>query len=237
MTDAITRTNEPMPESGGGMIEATKRAVIVGLRDAIKGSTLNNLVNGSEITVDMEYPLIEEKYPGIWVQFSFTKIINSGVGWEQMLVEIENEGQADEKPHWMPVREFMFEGRATLTIVALTSLERDRIADAVVSMLMFSRPPETDVVYKGTKQFRQLLTTLARNPYISMTINTDQIIPGGQATTTGVPWDPEILGYEDSYSFDLLGQSNIIFRHDGTYELKRIDVAHEVVVPEPYDWQ
>ncbi|QIG58327.1 hypothetical protein SEA_SKOG_175 [Gordonia phage Skog] len=237
MTDAILRTNTPMPESGGGMIEATKRAVIVGLRDAIKGSTLNNLIEGNEITVDMEYPLVQEKYPGIWVQFSFTNIINSGLGWEQMLVEIENEGQANEKPHWMPVREFTFEGRATLTVVALTSLERDRIADAIVTMLMFSRPPETDVLYKGTKQFRQLLTSLANNPYVSMSINTDKIIPGGQATTTGVPWDPEILGYEDTYSFDLLGQSNIIFRHDGTYELKRIDVAHEVEVPEPYDWQ
>lgn len=241
MTEQSLRTNAPLPGSGGaganvGMVESVKRAVIVGLRDAISGTTLNGLVNGDRLTIEMEYPLVEEKYPGIWVQFSFTKIQNSGVGWELMQEVITSDEDGEHK-NYEPVREFTFEGRVTLTIVALTSLERDRISDAVLTMLLFSRPPETEVIDRGTKQFRQLLTSLAENPYVSMSVNTDVVTPGGQAVTTGVPWDSEILGYEDSYSFDILGQTNIVFRHDGSYILRRIDIKPEKIIPSRYDWQ
>jgi len=238
VNDEISRTNAMFPGSRGGMIETVKRAVILALREAVSGSTLNNLVNGDRLTVDMEYPMIEEKYPGIWVQFSFTKIQNSGLAWELLLKTVENEGTDEEWVNWEPIREVTFEGRVTMTIVALTSLERDRIADAVVTMLLFSRPPEHVITRadRDTKQFRQFIGSLAVNPYISLTVNTDITNPGGQAVTTGVPWDAEILGYEDTYSFDLLGQTNIIFHHDGTYSLHRIDVIPEMVMS-PYEWQ
>lgn len=239
MTEEAIRTNAMFPGNRGGPIETTKRSVILALRDAVSGSTLNNLVNGDRLTVDMEYPMIEEKYPGIWVQFSFTKMQNSGVAWELLNRTVENEGTPEEWVNWEPVREFTFEGRVTLSIVALTSLERDRIADAIVTMLLFSRVPEHVITRadRDTKQFRQLIGNLAENPYISMSINTDVLNPGGQAVTTGVPWDSEILGYEDSYSFDLLGQTNIAFRHDGTYSLHRIDMVGEMVEYDRFAWQ
>jgi len=53
--------------------------------------------------------------------------------------------------------------------------------------------------------------------------------------TTGVPWDEGIPGYEDSYSFDILGQTNIVFRHDGTYSLRNVIETPEMVTQ--YDWQ
>lgn len=230
----MTTPNAPFPGAGGaGMIETVKRAVIVALRDAITGTTLNGLVNGSEVTVDMEYPLKKERYPGIWVQFSFTKLVNAGIDHE-IIRKTVNE---DETVNWEPIREFIFEGRVSLSIVALTSLERDRLSDAVISMLMFSRPPE-NVITKAdedTKQFRQLISSLAENPYIAMTINRDELVPGGQAMSTGVPWDEEIPGYEDTYSFDILGQTNIVFAHDGSYTLRAI--TEVVDLPTRYDWQ
>lgn len=239
MTDEAIRVNALFPGNRGGPIESTKRAVILALREAVSGSTLNNLVNGDRLTVDMEYPMVEERYPGIWVQFSFTKMANSGVGWELLSKTVEDEGTDEEWVNWEPVREFTFEGRVTLSIVALTSLERDRIADAIVTMLLFSRVPEHVITRadRDTKQFRQLIGALAENPYISMSINTDVLNPGGQAVTTGVPWDSEILGYEDSYSFDLLGQTNIVFRNDGSFSLTRIDVVPEAVPYDRFSWQ
>ena len=104
-------------------------------------------------------------------------------------------------------------------------------------MLAFSRPPNNVLTNpsQDTKQFRQLISSLADNPYVSLTINHDQIIPGGQAMTTGVPWDEEIPGYEDSYGFDILGQTNIVFRDDGTYSLQ--NVAETPVLSSRYDWQ
>jgi hypothetical protein len=243
VNDPAKRTNDVFPGSTGGCIETVKRAIIGALRDALTGTTLNGLVNGSKITVDMEYPMVPEKYPGIWVQFSFTEMQNSGVGMELLYKHVLDEATETEPEDiaWEPIREFYFKGRATLTVVALTSLERDRIADGVISMLMFSRVPETVLTKasEDTKQFRQLIGALAANPYISMTLNHDVLLPGGQAMTTGVPWQADLPSYEDTYSFDLEGQTNIRFLHDGSFTLHRIDVIPEMIVPTPtrFQWQ
>lgn len=232
--------NAPFPGAGGaGMIETVKRAVMNALREALTGTTLNHLVNGTEVTVDMEYPIEKEHYPGIWVQFSFNEIVQAGIGHEPLIKNVVTAATEDtpEEVNWEPVREFQFKGRVTLTIVALTSLERDRLADAVITMLAFSRPPNGVVTDPtgDTRKFRQLISSLAENPYVSLTINHDQIVPGGQGMTTGVPWDEEIPGYEDSYSFDILGQTNIVFRDDGTYSLR--NVAETPRLPSRHDWQ
>lgn len=238
--DPTKTPNAPLPGAGGaGMIETVKRAVMGALRDALAGTSLNQIVNGSDVTVDMEYPIQKENYPGIWVQFSFNEIVQAGIGHEPLIknVIVPASDGVPEVVNWEPVREFQFKGRVTLTIVALTSLERDRLADAVITMLAFSRPPNNVLTNptEDTRQFRQLIAGLAENPYVSLTINHDQIIPGGQAMTTGVPWDEEIPGYEDTYSFDILGQTNIVFKHDGTYTLRNI--VDTEVVSNSYDWQ
>jgi hypothetical protein len=240
VTEASKRANTPFPGAGGsGMIETVKRAVMSALREALTGTSLNHLVNGTEVTIDMEYPIEKENYPGIWVQFSFNEIVQAGIGHEPLIRNVLAPATANtpEVVNWEPIREFQFKGRVTLTIVALTSLERDRLADAVITMLAFSRPPNhvlTDP-NEDTRQFRQLISSLSDNPYVSLTINHDQIVPGGQSMTTGVPWDEEIPGYEDTYSFDILGQTNIVFHHDGTYTLRNL-VETPVAVTR-YDWQ
>lgn len=238
--DLSKRSNTPFPGAGGsGMIETVKRAVMSALREALTGTTLNQTINGSDVTIDMEYPIEKESYPGIWVQFSFSDIMQAGIAHEPLLRTVV-EAATDTTPeivNWEPIREFQFRGRVTLTIVALSSLERDRLSDAVITMLAFSRVPEYTLTDPNadTKQFRQLIASLAENPYVSMTINHDQIIPGGQAMTTGVPWDEEIPGYEDTYSFDILGQTNIVFHNDGTYSLR--NVVDTPVMVSPHDWQ
>lgn len=235
---AAKRVNAEFPGgTPGGMIETVKRAVVVALRDALTGTGLDDAVSGSTIHVDMEYPLTKEKYPGVWVQFSFTKITNAGVGQELISHMVEHPGTPDERVNWEPIREFIFEGRVSLTVVALTSIERDRISDAVVTMLMFSRPNEaviTDTT-RDAKLFRQFISTLTANPYVSLAANLDMVAPGGQTTNVGVPWDPERLSYEDTYTFDLTGQSNIVIRHDGTYTLAALTQTPRAV--DPYQWQ
>lgn len=225
--------NRPIPGgAAGGVIEQVKTAVMVALKEALQGTTLGTDMSGSEVAVEMEYPMVKEYYPGIWVQFSFTEFVNAGLGMELPFKE--------DNGNWAVLKEFQFKGTVTMTIMALTNLQRDRIADSVVTMMMFARMPEhviTDPT-KDTKQFRTLITSIAANPYIAMTINQDTLQPGGQTMTPGVPWDEELPGYEDSYSFDVLGQSNIVFRNDGTYTLRAINVVDEI--PDPptrFDWQ
>lgn len=222
----------------GGVIEAVKRAVMVALKDQLTNTTLDG-VSQSEVSVEMEYPATPETYPGIWVQFNFTKFVNSGVGFEQYNRVVENEGEDNEVVRHELTREFTFEGTVRLTIVALTNLERDRLSDAVVTMLMFARAPEYVLTKpdEDTKQFRQLLFSLTNNPYVKLAINTDTIQPGGQSVLPGVPWDDEDLqGYEDNYSFDIYGQSDLVFRNDGTYTLREIVTTEDMVDYNPFEW-
>jgi hypothetical protein len=232
-SDPAKKTSQEYPGAGGsGMIETVKRAVMIALREALTGTTLSRLVNGTDVSVDMEYPIEKANYPGIWVQFSFSEIVQAGIGHEPLIRTVLT-GTEDnpEDVRWDTVREIQFKGRVTLTILALSSLERDRIADSVITMLAFSRPPDRALTKpsEDTKQFRQLIASLAANPFVCITLNHDQIIPGGQAMTTGVPWDEEIPGYEDTYSFDILGQTNILFSHDGTYTLRAIAQVPQLV--------
>lgn len=230
------RENRGIPGgTPGGVIESVKIAVMVALKESLSGTTLGIDMSGSDVAVEMEYPMVPEHYPGIWVQFSFTEFLNSGIGMELPFKETVNGVE-----QWSILKEFQFKGTVTLTVVALTNLERDRISDRVVTMLMYARVPEHVITMasEDTKQFRTLIGSLASNPYVAMTIDHDTLSPGGQSMTPGVPWDPELPGYEDSYSFSILGQSNIVFRNDGTYTLRAIDLNGQIdAPPSRFDWQ
>lgn len=237
--DPAKRVNDSLPGGvDGGVIETTKRAIVVALREALVGTSLGGGATADDtVKVDMEYPLTKERYPGVWVQFSYTDIMNSGLGQELLLRTVVDEGTPSERVNWEPVREFIYQGRVTLTVVALTSLQRDRIADAIVTMLMFSRPSEVHTVsdpLRDARQGRQFVAALAANPYVSLSVNHDMIRPGGQASTSGVPWDETAIGYEDNYSFDILGQANIVYRHDGTFTLRAM--AQRPELTDPHDW-
>jgi hypothetical protein len=225
--DLLTQVNDTLPGSTpGGLIEAVKRAVVTGLRDAVTTADLQ--VNGSGISIDLEYPLEEERYPGIWVQFSITKFTRAGIG-QEVAYQDPNTGT------WTPIQTFTFSGRVTLSIVALTNKDRDQLADSVIAMLAFTRTPEVWVTQpsQDTKQYRGLLASLDNNPFVSLTLNTDVINCGGQGVEVGVPWQPDKLAYTDNYSFDLLGQTQIRFMHDGAYTLSNVNYVPIVVTSVP----
>ena len=222
--EEFRRLNEILPYSDGGLIEAVKTAMIDALRETFEGMEITN--EASEVHVNFEYPMMEEEYPSIWVQFSLTQPLQrAGVAHEVY------------SPIGEPIQEWTFVGRMTFTIVALSSLVRDKIADTLIVNLAFARPMSTIITQpqKDVKQYRTLLSYLAKNPYISMTINTDKINPGGQSITVGVPWEEDIIAYEDTYSIELEGQFNVIFKHEGPYILRDFDI--EATRHDPFDWQ
>ena len=239
-----TLVNAKLPDSAGGLIQSTKEAIIVALREAMTASTLSIGNGDTTLEIDMEYPMELVNYPGIWVQFSISKLNRVGISHEVMTKTIENEGTPEEWINWEPVQEWGFEGRVSLTVVAMTSLERDRISDTLLTVLAFARPPSLVLTdpKRDTKQFKSLITELAKNPYIFMAINTDEIVAGGQSMAQA-PFDPEnFLTYEDTYSFDVMGQFAIKFKHDGTYTLTKIDEVPTMAstLPNhtwnPYEW-
>lgn len=218
----------PLPRSEGGLIESVKTAIVQALRTAMSGTSLFD--SGQAVYIDLEYPSVQTQYPGIWVQFSVTKLNRAGIAHE---VPVQ-----DKNGKWSFVEEWIFTGRVTLTIAALKSRDRDKIADALIMQLAFSRTPERVLTkpHDDTKRYRSLVAALDANPYIAMTIQTDVLTPGGQQVTQGVPWGDNVLGYEDSYSFDLVGNFNVQFANDGLYILSRINPVPTLMETEqPYN--
>ncbi|QZE10463.1 hypothetical protein SEA_SCOOBYDOOBYDOO_117 [Mycobacterium phage ScoobyDoobyDoo] len=237
---ADLRVNQEFPGAApGGIIEQVKRAIMVAIKQGLHGTTLGHDLAGSDVSVDMEYPMTAKHYPGIWVQFTFTEFTNAGIGHEQVRKVIENEGTPKERINWETIREVQFKGTVSLTVVSLTNLHRDRVSDWLVTMLAFARAPQYVITdpSRDTKQFRGFREALKDNPYIAIAVDHDTVTPGGQTVTPGVPWDPDTLGYEDSYSFQILGYSNLVFRNDGTYTLRAVNEDAVMVVDhDPFSW-
>ena len=228
--DLTQQVNQQLPgDTSGGPIESVKRAVVVALREAFTRTAMQISEDG--IYIDLEYPLKEEQYPGIWVQFSLTKFVRGGIGHETVVFD-------PGLNQWTPIQVWTFEGRVTLSLVALKNKTRDQIADRIITEIAFSRTPEVWVTQPGqdTQQYRSLIAAINDNQYVSITLNTDMVMPGGQNMEIGVPWQPDTLAYVDSYAFDLIGQTQVKFRHDGAYTLARIDVNPTAVdsVPDQY---
>lgn len=229
-----TVTNQFLPESAGGLIQAVKEAVVMATRDALTDTSLD--ISDSEITVEYEYGMVVQRLPGVWIQFSVQELKRVGISHE-IMTQTPAPDNDPSGPNWEPIQEWTFQGRITFTVVALTSLERDRISDILLMNLAFARPPM--LVMKrpnqDTAQFKTLITSLAHNPFVSLTLNTDEIISGGQSMDRDVPWMEGELVYEDTYSIDLIGQFNIKFGHDGLFTLHRVDL---VIEPNynPGDW-
>lgn len=217
LPDPTTILNEPLPRawSEGGIIESVKRAVVTGVRNAFASSTLGT-VDGSQFYIDIEYPTDTTKYPGVWVQFAVQNLARAGIAMETWT--------KDDRGEWGAIHEWSFDGRITLTIAALSSKDRDRLADTVIAQLAFARPPDLVIrdPRKDAKQMKGLITTLDENPYVSMTLNTDIVTSGGQTVTSGTPWATNILLYEDNYSIGCHGQFNMRFSYDGIYELVEV---------------
>jgi len=214
---------EVAPNSAGGMIEGVKKGVIVALRTLFIGTSLTT--DQSQVHVDMEYPASAETYPNIFVQFSTSVLRTSGIGHETIT------------PEGNLTKQWYYEGRVSLTILALTSLERDRITDSVISSLAF-QDTGIDPVTKESRS--PMYASFAANPYVAIAVNADELRPGGQSVTVGTPWDPELLVYEDNIGFDIIGEFQSVADSTGLYRLSRIDVIPENVtpkgVPVPGEW-
>lgn len=208
---------DPHPRTPqGGLIVAVKSGVIAALRRALTGTSLSDETN--KVHIDMEYPMVIEHYPGIWVQFSFTSLEPSGMGH----VTQDEDGNL--------IQQWMFQGRVSLSLVALTSLERDKLADEIIMMFAFSTVPSQRVL-DSSGVFRDepgvLYEAIRDNPHMNVTINTDTFRPMGQSVTVGVPWDPDRLAYEDGYSFEMIGEFQSVTDKQGAVRLSRIDVIPE----------
>lgn len=142
-----------------------------------------------DLEVSIEYPMKETDYPGIWVDFApVGQLQIAGVGHIEYA---EIDGQMAQVSRWR------YQGRAQFTLVAMTSLERDRLFDEFIKVLAFGRENP------AASQFR---AKIENNEWIACNFDFDEIETGGFAATQGTPWGTDQVVYEGTISMECFGE-------------------------------
>jgi hypothetical protein len=139
--------------------------------------------------VGIDFPVEREGYPAIWVDFIPTAQLEvAGISH----IEVE-EGSAGFREH----TRWRFQGTASYTALAMTSLERDRLFDEVVRVMAFGREQAQ------TSEFR---TYIEDNEFIAINIDFDQIGVAGINATGGTPWGTDEMIYEATVQLECIGE-------------------------------
>lgn len=136
--------------------------------------------------VSIEYPMKEEQYPSFWVDFDPAGALRTvGIG------HAEYQGSQHQE-----VRRWSFEGRATYTAVAMTSTERDRLVDMLVTIFAFGQSP-------AGAAFR---STIEADQFVGLKANLDEIDQVGFSASPGTPWGTDDMLYEGTLAIDVVGE-------------------------------
>lgn len=139
--------------------------------------------------VSLEFPVAEQSIPAIWVTFDpIGPLRPVGVGYYEDTVS----GQGVER-----ATRWSFAGNIIYTMVAMTSLERDRLFDQVVSILAFGQFDPERSAYR---------TAMETDPLIQISVNFDEIDQRGFTASPGTPWGTSDVMYECSLSVQCLGE-------------------------------
>ena len=140
--------------------------------------------------VGIEFPIDRVDYPAVWVDFEPAGELHTG-GISQILYTPPVNGLVS------PYKVWMFQGHASYTIMALSSLERDRLFDEMVKMLAFGTlDPQRSV-------FRQ---TIENNDLIATNIDFDRIEQDGATANAGTPWGSDDMLYEITLRVQCIGE-------------------------------
>lgn len=168
-------------------------------------------VNPKEPTprrITVEYPEEAEDWPTILVQIRPSIVEWTGIGGDEVIDASLSSGQPtidrsteddptpNENPSFKLIRQGRFEASCMLQVLALTSMERDRMWDNLVKLLLMGRKKSS------TANF---FTTLETHDLVGVTIMEGTIRPVGDSMGVGTPWDPELLTYEAAVEFDMVG--------------------------------
>lgn len=139
--------------------------------------------------VSIEAPVEREHFPGVWVDWEPTGALQTaGIDHKEWLTD-------DDGTHLL--RRWRFQGFATYTAVALTSLEHGRLTDEMIRIMAFGDAHPT------TSPFRSYIES---NPYLAMNMDFDEIEQRGFTSAPGTPWgSPEVV-YEATLAMECVGE-------------------------------
>jgi hypothetical protein len=137
----------------------------------------------------LEYPIEKSSFPEVWVRYSDTgPLRRAGVS------HVEDTDGNDSRV--APYTRFRFSGSWEFVVVALSSVERDRVYDELVGTIAWS----------GFDTLRgRFQSYLATNDLIDLTVRTDEIESTGESAEPGTPWGTDEVVYERTLAIDLIG--------------------------------
>lgn len=142
-----------------------------------------------DLHVDIEFPDDRQHYPSLWVDFEPTaQLQRGGINHVEYAAAV---GGARRYTTWR------FQGYATYTIAALTSLERDLLFDEMIRVIAFGGEAES------TSEFR---ATIENNDLLACNIDFDEIAVRGNSATPGTPWGTEEVIYETTIALEVVGE-------------------------------
>lgn len=169
------------------LMTTVKATLVKALKQGLAAHSVAEFVAYAD-RVSIEFPVEQQAYPSFWVDFDPAGSLRTvGVG------HLEHSGSS---PTVKEIHRWAFEGRGTFTVVAMTSLERDRLVDALISTLAFSASP-------AGAAFRSVIEG---GQYVGLKANFDEIDPVGFASAPGTPWGTDDMMYEGTLALDLVGE-------------------------------
>jgi hypothetical protein len=138
----------------------------------------------------LEYPVEKSDFPEIWVRYSDTGPLR-----QAGIAHVEDTDPVD-GGRITPYTRYRFEGSWEFIVVALSSVERDRLYDELVATIAWS----------GFDTLRgRFRSSLESNDLIDLTIRTDEIESTGESAEPGTPWQTDEIVYERTLAIDLIG--------------------------------
>lgn len=174
-----------------------KTAIVEGLQDVFHNH-VDHMLRKTRVSID--YPKDELDYPTVLVRFFEREIKNAGVGHEQFLSVVDAAGTEG----MFRFKRYFYTGDIEIAIYALSSLDRDLLADSVVQILTMGKMEEYTNRFLGRIYISSDQDPTAANHFIN--INTDSIAGFGE-TQGPTPWESEDdLVYSTSYRTKVFGE-------------------------------
>lgn len=139
---------------------------------------------------NIEYPLVESSWPSVYVHFSPITTQWTGLDPNFYYVVSGTNIVCD--------RQIYFEGYIDFQVLAMTSEERDRLADSIDNLILF------DVQSAASTAF---YNSIYNDDLVGMTILSSKTRPIGDTIVPGTPFSAEALSYEATIRAQCVGQA------------------------------
>lgn len=149
------------------------------------------------IKVESDYPIEEKAYPYVRVGYQ-NDDFRPAAPMEWVRVNRKDGGHAD-------LACYLFTGRITIDIYALSPVEVSLISDAIISCI------EIDPTYRNL---------LRSNPYINIEPNMATMKNNTSNDSLGTPWDADQVTCFKQFSFNVRGEFYYINKTDPTFITK-----------------